>query len=203
VEYDEYLLSMAKLSTQKHVQLAGGCVQITSEGPFRLRYLHRSREAYVGIIKSKASLCGVATAGVHAEDWIFPTCCRYGIVLRQTNASGMFYTMVGRVAWSPAAIDDDDFPVITFMFCLGVEDVIVHLMYSVVVWDDWSDNGPSEALQATLNLPFCSEPFSSFAVLLDNEHTYFEGEFKDKKESEKITRALMVQWRYTLLELRA
>jgi hypothetical protein len=113
----------------------------------------------------------------------------------------MFYTVVGRVAWSPHAIHDD-FPVAAFMFCLGVEDVMVHLMHSVGVWDDWSDlKGPSKALQAALNLPFCSEPFSSFAVLLVNKLICFEGDFKGKTESEMITCALMIQWRYTLLIL--
>ena len=110
----------------------------------------------------------------------------------------MFYTVVGRVAWSPHTIHDD-FPVATFMFCLGVEDVMVHLMHSVRVWADWLDpEGPSKALQAALNLPFCSEPFSSFAVLLVNRLTCLEGDFKDPTVSERITCALMKQWRCTL-----
>ena len=80
------------------------------------------------------------------------------------------------------------------MFCLGVEDVMVHLMHSVGVWADWSDpEGPSKALQAALNSPFCSEPFSSFAVLLVNRLTYLEGDFKDLTVSEIITYALIIQ----------
>ncbi|OAL56293.1 HET-domain-containing protein [Pyrenochaeta sp. DS3sAY3a] len=201
VESDEYVLSMAKKSTQKHVHVAGGCVQITTNGPYRLRNLRRSSRKYVGIVDSNASLCGFATAGVQTEDWIFPTCCRYGIVLRQTNASGMFYAIVGRVAWSDPAINDN-FPLATFMFCLGVQDVMVHLVQSVDVWDKESDEEPSKALQAALNVPFCSEPFSSFAVLMDNEWGYSEGDWKGPKESEEITRELMLQWGYALRKLR-
>jgi hypothetical protein len=202
MEYDEYFLSMAKLSTQKHVHIAGGCVQLTRKGPFRLRYLLGSSGAYVGIIDSNASLCGVATAGVHTDDWIFPTYCGYGIVIRQINARSMFYTIVGRVACLPHAISDD-FRVTAFLFCLGVEDVVIHLMHSVDAQDDWSDSeGPSEALQNALKLPFCSEPFSSFAVLLVDKHTHIEEDFKDKRESEKITWELMMRWRYTLIKLR-
>jgi hypothetical protein len=72
----------------------------------------------------------------------------------------MFYTVVGRVVCAPHAISDD-FRVTAFLFCLGVEDVMIHLMHSVGVQDYWSDSeGPSEALQTALKLPFCSEPFS-------------------------------------------
>lgn len=202
MEYDEHVVAMAKLSAQRHVHVAGGCVQLTSEGPFRLEYLQYSSGAYAGIIDSNASLRGIATVGTHTDDWIFPTSCGCGIVIRQVNARSIFYTIVGRVAWLPDPIRDD-VPVTTFMFCLGVEDMIVHLIHSAGVWEEWSQlQGPSEALQAALSLPFCSKPFSSFAVLLDDERTYLEWDFKGKEEREVITWSLMKQWCYVLLKFR-
>jgi hypothetical protein len=39
-------------------------------------------------------------------------------------------------------------------------------------------------------------------VLLVRENMYFEEDFEDKKESEKMTSKLMMLWQYTLSELR-
>jgi hypothetical protein len=199
IESDQCVVSLAKQSAQKHVQVAGGCIKLTSKGPWRTEQLKRKNRGYSRIFNSNALLCGVASAGIRTGDWIFPTYCRYGIVLRQINATSRFYTVVGRVAWSQCAIPDD-FPLTVFIFILGVDDVVLHLIQAEDLWDDWShDTEPSETLQAALNLTFCAAPYSSFAVIPNDTRIWSEEDFKIRDRSDIITLKLLGDWRYRLL----
>jgi hypothetical protein len=202
IESDGCVVSLAKESGQRHAHVVGRCMQLTSKGPWRLKYLERHGRRYCAIVGPKNLTCGITSVGIHTGDWIFlPTRCYYGIVIRQINATTQFYAIVGRVAWFPGEVPEY-FKVTGFVFFLGVDDAMVHLTQDVNLGDKWSErSGLSVASHAALNLPFCATRFSSFAVLPDSVHTYSEEEFDIENGGDRITLTLLAKCRRKLMEL--
>jgi hypothetical protein len=201
IESDDCVLSSAKRSSQKHVQVAGGCVQITRDGPWRLKHCEGQSGRYCRILDSNAALCGLGNAGISTGDWVFPTFSGFGFALRQISANSLFYAVVGRITWLPQAMLDDA-QVTAFILVIGIDDIVAHLMQSDEFWDNWSDRTrPKQALQVALNLPFCAASYSSFAVIPGEKRKTLREAFKDDKSVEFITITLLLEWRHRLSKM--
>jgi len=82
------------------------------------------------------------------------------------------------------------------MMWFGAEDLLAHVSYALDFIFDWDDDGPSEGLQAALELSFCGSPCSSFGEIPLGGR-YWKGE-NVRVNNETIFQTVIDAWQQKL-----